>query len=156
RRWLPRLVTTCVVIFLTGALPLNLLLLQRLALANASQPTDQPVPALKQDPAWLVQKEGFRVRRPTRPEANVVVAAPSCTTPCYAYPKAYLLDTTIVAKTLEPAPQGTDVAGRAYRDRNMTKLCGPGAAANALAFWSDDIQRAGVARFTDTSNSITS
>src|SRR5262249_9763781 len=139
----------------TGALPLNLALLEHLALANASQPTDKPVPALKQDPAWLAEKQAFRVRRPTRAEANVVVSAPSCTTPCYAYPKTYLLDTSIVANTLEPGPQGTDVSGRAYSDRNMTKLCGPGAAANALAFWSDDIQRAGVARFTDTSNRIT-
>src|SRR5262249_9775548 len=70
RRWLPRLLTACVVILLSGALPVNLALLHHIALANIFQLADHPVPALKQDPAWLAQKQAFQVRRSARAEAN--------------------------------------------------------------------------------------
>src|SRR5262249_22783747 len=137
---------------LTGALLANLALLEHIAHADVSQPAATAVPALKQDPAWLAEKQAFRVQRVIRPGENVL--PPSCFPPCYAYPPAFMLDTDLVANTLESGPEGTDAAGRDYVDRNMTKLCGPGAAANSLAFWNDDIRHAGTTTFTDTSNGV--
>jgi hypothetical protein len=147
----PALATLSVVVTLTGALVLNLSLLERLA--HAFGPSAAATSHAGQDQTWLAAKNAFRVRRAPRPGGSA--APPACGVPCAAYPTAYLLDTRVVANTLEPAKVGTDAAGHAYLDHNMSKLCGAGAAANTLAFWNDDIRHEATARFTDTANGVT-
>jgi hypothetical protein len=90
-----------------------------------------PIAPINQNAAWLAHKQAFAISRPRFPGDT----PPSCGSPCSVYPSAYLLDTSYVRNTLEPAKVGTDAAGKSYTDDNMSKLCGPGAAANALWYW---------------------
>ncbi|MFI5272156.1 MAG: C39 family peptidase [Ktedonobacterales bacterium] len=90
-----------------------------------------PVAQPQQDAAWVARKLAFTVSRP-RFAGDI---APSCAATCRSYPSASVLETGLVATILEPGPVGTDVAHHTYLDHNMTKLCGPAAAAVALAFW---------------------
>lgn len=108
-------------------------------------------PAFVQSPTWRVRKLAFQVARPRFAGDT----PPSCPSPCTVYPSSFLLDTSVVAQTLEPAKVGKDAAGHAYQDHNMSKLCGPGAAANALYFWGLTPQQAPSGPYTDPSDSVT-
>ncbi len=68
--------------------------------------------------------------------ADGVVSILPSAPPTPSYPRALTLDTTWTGLVQEPPPTGVDDAGRAYRDDNYGLLCGPGAAAVALYYWS--------------------
>ncbi len=106
-----------------------------------------------QNPQWVAEKLAHRITRPTR--AGETIAAPACHSPCATYPAVYSLDTSVVQATLEPGSTGTDAAGHAYYDPNMPRLCGPGAAANALFFWGGVGQWPKPTAWTDAANGIT-
>jgi hypothetical protein len=153
RRAVPYLLTAFLVVALGGALLVNLALLQRIAQAASPPAPSDVFAANDQDRAWLSQKDAFLVRGAPYPPGG---AAPStCGVPCAHYPASYLLDTHVVVNTLEPPKVGKDAAGVAYVDHNMSKLCGPGAAANALAFWNSDILYEAKATYVDPSNGVT-
>src|SRR5215470_19238167 len=108
-------------------------LLYYLIAAAHTGSTGAPAPApSSQDSSWVAAKLAFRVTRPTPPGS--AIAPPACAEPCASYPAAYVLDTSVIQLTLEPPKVGTDAAGHAYADDNMSKLCGPGAVANTLYF----------------------
>lgn len=156
RPLLPAALAACVAAGFTLALLANLAFLQRIARADASTVHGRPAPtwpAWAQDPGWVARKQAFQVSRQRHPGDNVLPV--SCVQPCYRYPDSNTLDTSTVALTLEPGSTGTDAAGHDYRDHNMTRLCGPGAAANTVAFWNDDIHRAGRASFADPAGGVT-
>jgi hypothetical protein len=115
--------------------------------------TGVPVPMpSSQDPFWVASKLAFEVARPTPP--GVGFAPPACAAPCASYPAVYVLDTSVIQNTLEPPKWGTDAAGHAYSDPNMSKLCGPGSMVNTLYFWGDGPSTATPATFVDTSNGV--
>jgi hypothetical protein len=153
RRAVPFALSAFIAVALGGALLVNLALLQRIA--QAASPTLVPSApyAHDQDRAWLSQKDAFLIRGTPNPPGGA--RSPACSVPCSKYPTSYLLDTHIVANTLEPPKVGTDAAGVSYADPNMSKLCGPGAAANTLTFWNDDILRQASESFVDPSNGVT-
>jgi hypothetical protein len=147
-RWLRRLLSVllwlCAVTFLMSPFPLYVALMQ--AVAVHAGPVGAPGPmsaSASQDPSWVAAKLALLVRRPTPSVAagasgasGAAIPPPVCPdVPCTHYPPVYVLDTSVVQNTLEPAKVGVDAASQAYTDQNMSKLCGPGAAANALAFW---------------------
>lgn len=155
RRLLPAMLSACVAAGLTAALLANLDFLERIAHADSPAASAGPAPSWPiwaQDPVWVASKRAFQVGRRRHPGDNVLPV--SCVQPCYRYPTGYTLDTSTVAQTLEPGSSGTDAAGHDYRDHNMTRLCGPGAAANALAFWNDDIRRTGRQTFADPAGGV--
>lgn len=118
--------------------------------------TGAPVPApSSQDASWVAAKLAFRVARPTPPgAAGLAIAPPACAGPCASYPAAYVLDTRVIQQTLEPPTVGTDAAGHAYADHNMSRLCGPGAVANALYFWGKGPSTARPATRVDPANGV--
>src|SRR5262249_7679704 len=135
RRRMRLLLWLGVVVYLTTS-PFLLYFTLEQAIAAHAGSTGTAVPATaptSQDPSLVAAKLAFRVRRPTPPGS--AIAPPACTDPCPRFPAAYVLDTTVVQLTLEPAKVGVDAAGQAYADHNMSKLCGPGAVANTLSFW---------------------
>jgi hypothetical protein len=153
RRAAPLALTAFVVVALGGALVVNLALIERIAQAASPALSSSAPYAQDQDRAWLSQKDAFLVRGTPSPPGGA--QPPACGMPCSTYPTSYLLETRTVVNTLEPAKVGTDAAGVAYVDPNMSKLCGPGAAANTLAFWNDDILNESKTSFVDPSNGVT-
>lgn len=150
-RALPRLRTPvticlCLVAVLVSGLGLQFTVILRAAHAARTSP---PTTAYaSQDPAWLARKRAYLI---TRPDAR-----PGCAAlPCASYPATATLDTSVIQNTLEPPAGGPDIRLRAYWDQNMRKLCGPGAATNALYFWGAMNHHVGVGAFTDTANNIT-
>ena len=139
------------VLVLSAALLGQVYLIQRTLAARAA-PAEPvfSVAIAAQDPTWLARKLAFTVRR-----VDAGGAQAACAAPCAAYPARALLNSTVVAATLEPGSHGTDSAGQPYNDHNLTKLCGPGAAANALFFWGAPVAHSGVGAFTDTANRVT-
>ena len=139
-------IVVCLVALLISGLGLQLTLVLRAAHAARNAP---PTTAYaSQDPNWLARKRAYLITRPN--------AQPGCATiPCSTYPAAAVLDTSVVQNTIEPPPGGPDIALRAYADRNMRKLCGPGAATNALYYWGAMSRHIGAGAFTDTANNVT-
>lgn len=150
RRLMRLLLWLCVVVYLTTS---PFLLLSFLITAAHAGPTGAPVSApSSQDSSWVAAKLAFRVERPTPPGSTI--APPACAEPCTSYPAAYVLDTSVIQHTLEPPKVGIDAAGHAYADHNMSKLCGPGAVANALYFWGKGPGTASPATRVDTANGV--
>ena len=151
RRALHMLLTLGAAAYLTLPLLAYLALSGIFSGAQAAAPHFVPLAIVEQDAGWLARKRAFEVSRPRFPGDT----APSCGSPCAAYPSAYLLDTSYVQNTFEPPKVGTDAAGQSYSDHNMSKLCGPGAAANALWYWglasTPDVR----VTATDTANGVT-
>jgi hypothetical protein len=119
----------------------------------AGAPVPAPAPS-SQDPSWVAAKLAFRVARPTPPGSAIAPSA--CAGPCASYPAAYVLDTHVIQQTLEPPSVGTDAAGHAYADHNMSRMCGPGAVASALYFWGKGPSTARPATFVDPTNGVAS
>jgi len=157
KRLMRLLLWLCVVVYLTTS-PFLLYFTLVQAIAVHAGSTGAPVPVTaptSQDPSWVAAKLAFRVRRPTPPgSAGSAIAPPACTDPCAHFPAAYVLDTSVVQHTLEPAKVGVDAAGHAYADHNMSKLCGPGAVANTLYFWGKGPSVARPATYVDTANGV--
>jgi len=155
RRLVRLLFWLCVAAYLiTTPFILYFLPAQLIAAAHAGSsaaPLPLTAPA-SQDPIWVAAKLAFRVTRPVPP--GLILVPPACTDPCARYPAAYLLDTSMVKDTLEPAKVGVDAAGHAYADQNMSKLCGPGSAVNTLFFWGKGPGAAGPATYVDTANGV--
>ncbi|HEV2461077.1 MAG TPA: C39 family peptidase [Ktedonobacterales bacterium] len=156
-RWLRRLsrllLWLLALVYLATPFLLYFSLVQVIA-ANADPTAAQPavVAPASQDPSWVAAKLDYKIMRPTPP--GTVLPLPACVGPCASYPAAYELDTRVVQNTLEPAKVGTDAAGHAYSDHNMSKLCGPGAVANTLYFWGKGPSTAAPATFVDTANGV--
>jgi hypothetical protein len=154
-RLMRRLLWPFVVVYLISS---PFLLYCMIAAAHAGS-TGAPLPAPStQDESWVAAKLAFRVTRPTPPgSAGSSIAPPACAEePCTSYPAAYLLETSVIQHTLEPPKVGTDAAGQAYADQNMSKLCGPGAVANTLYFWGKGPSTARPATRVDTANGVAS
>src|SRR5260370_2052517 len=138
RRLMRLLLWLCVVVYLTTS-PFLVYFTLVQAIAVHAGSTGAPVPATaptSQDLSWVAAKLAFRVRRPTPPgSAGSAIAPPACTDPCAHLPAAYVLDTSVVQHTLEPAKVGGDAAGHAYADHNMSNLCRPAAVATRHCFW---------------------
>lgn len=100
---------------------------------------------------WLTLKLAHRIVAPDRAGKSVVYLSATPAT----YPEVALLDTSVVARTLEPGGSGTDAAGNSYNDPNMWDLCGPAAANNALYFWNGQSSRWGMHSYTDPSDGVT-
>jgi hypothetical protein len=149
RRLIRLLLWLCVWVYLIT----SPFLLYHVIVAAHAGATGAPMTATSsQDSSWVAAKLAFRVTRPTPPGS--AIAPPACAEPCASYPAAYVLDTSVVQYTLEPPKVGVDAAGDAYADHNMSKLCGPGAVANALYFWGNGPSTAGPATFVDTANGV--
>ncbi len=140
-------------VVLISALLANLALLRHIVQAASPSLPANYFATDNQDRAWLSQKDAFLVRGSPSPQGGAL--PPACGIPCSAYPTTYLLDTQTVVNTLEPPKVGKDVSGTSYTDPNMSKLCGAGAAANALAFWNADILHETQATYVDPSNGVT-
>jgi hypothetical protein len=150
RRVMRLLLWLCVWVYLVTSPFLLYFVIGAAAHAGA---TGARVPALSsQDPSWVAAKLAFRVERPTPPGS--AIAPPACANPCTSYPAAYVLNTSVVQHTLEPPKVGVDAAGHPYADHNMSKLCGPGAVANALYYWGNGPSTATPATFVDTANGV--
>src|SRR5258706_8647697 len=113
KRLMRLLLWLCVVVYLTTS-PFLLYFTLVQAIAVHAGSTGAPVPATaptSQDPSWVAAKLAFRVRRP--PPPGSAIAPPACTDLCAHLPAAYVLDTSVVQLTLEPAKVGVDAAGHA-------------------------------------------
>ncbi|WIG59287.1 MAG: hypothetical protein OJF49_002034 [Ktedonobacterales bacterium] len=150
RRRLPWLLCLCAALYLTSPLLLYAALVSRDT--HAQHAGGLTLDTSDQDVAWVVRKNAFQIARPLHPGETVVPS--TCAAPCISYPIAYTLDTGVVSLTLEPNPQSVDAAGHAYLNHDMTKLCGPAAAANALYFWGMQINTASPGTFVDPSNGV--
>src|SRR5260370_20164070 len=157
RRLMRLLLWLCVVVYLSTSPSLLYFTLLQASAAHGG-PTGAPVPATSppsQDPSWVAAKLACRARRPTPPgSAGSAIAPPTCANPCAHVPAAYVLDTSVVQHTLEPAKVGVDAAGHVYADHNMSKLCGPGAVANTLYFWGNRPGTARTATYVHTANGL--
>ena len=119
--------------------------------AEARTTAAQAAQAAQAASAWLALKQAHRVVAPDRAGKPVVYLSATPAT----YPAVALLDTSVIAQTLEPGGIGTDAAGNSYSDPNMWDLCGPAAANNALYFWNGETNRWGEHIYTDPSNGVT-
>ncbi len=149
----------CAVVYLMTPFLLYVALVQVVAARAGSRGAPAPVTApTRQDPSWVAAKLAFMVRRPTSSGSTgtqaAIITPPACAAACAYVPAAYVLDTSVVQNTLEPAKVGVDAAGHAYADHNMSKLCGPGAVANALYFWGKGPSTARPATYVDTANGV--
>ncbi len=61
------------------------------------------------------------------------------------------LNPLVVQNTVEPTKYGPDSNGKYYTDQNMVRLCGPGAAANALYYWNGELGTYPKQAYLDTS-----
>lgn len=106
--------------------------------------------ALQAD-TWMARKAHYQIMAP---QIGAI-----CTETCLdgnrpRMPEHGLLNTAVVATTIEPNADGIDSAGQPYTNIDMWYLCGPAAAVNALAFWGAPVNRFGTNRSVDRADGI--